>query len=281
MVFITSQSVNAEILRQQSLTKQIATLQSEVSSGKKYEAPSDNPKDWLQISTVGRKQQLAATWQSNLDYAKSRADQASSSLSDINNLMSRVTELLVTATGQGAGTPGSEAVAQELQGIRDTISSILNQKDYQGSPTFDDGTAVAIPVNNGLAIEAVGTRQSIEDGISTAGGTKSIYDILDSAIAAVRAGDQTAEGTSLEEARAALDHVIVAQSQQGVRSQRVENETTRLTNLNLDLAERKSNLEDTDLTEVITQIQAKLTTLQAAQVAFAKISQQSLFDLIR
>lgn len=280
MVFITSQSVNSEILRQQSLGKEIARLQTQISSSKKFIAPSDNPQDWLQISAIGRKQALADSWRSNITFAQSRAEQAASSLGDINNLMTRVTELLVTSTSTSANSPGAVAVAQELTGIRATINSILGQRDYQGTPTFDDSRPVGIPVGPGLTVDAVGTRQSVEEGIVTAAGTKNIYEILDAAVAAVQGGDRTAQGVSLTETRAALDHVIIAQSQQGVRSQRLEDETDRLTDATLQLAVRRSNLEDTDLTEAIAKVQAKLTTLQAAQVAFSRINQQSLFSLI-
>ncbi len=280
MVFITSQSVNAEILRQQSLSQGIAKLQSQISSGKKYDQPSENPQDWLQISSVNRKQQQSASWQSNIDFAKSRADQAASNLEDVNNLMTRVTELLVTATSTSAGSPGALAVTQELQGIKASITSLLNQTDYQGKGTFDDTNSVLIPVGNGLNVEAVGTRQDIEEGITTPAGTQTIYEVLDDAIAAAGSGDQTAQGNALTAARAALDHVIVKQSEQGVRSERLDNEGERLLSLNLNLAERRSALEDTDLTEAIARVQAKLTTLQAAQVTFSKINQQSLFSLI-
>lgn len=280
MVFITSQSVNAEILRQQSLSQGIAKLQSQISSGKKYDQPSENPQDWLQISSVNRKQQQSASWQSNIDFAKSRADQAASNLEDVNNLMTRVTELLVTATSTSAGSPGALAVTQELQGIKASITSLLNQTDYQGKGTFDDTNSVLIPVGNGLNVEAVGTRQDIEEGITTPAGTQTIYEILDDAIAAAGSGDKTAQGNALTAARSALDHVIVKQSEQGVRSERLDNEGERLLSLNLNLAERRSALEDTDLTEAIARVQAKLTTLQAAQVTFSKINQQSLFSLI-
>lgn len=281
MVFLTSQSLTTEILRQQGVARDISKLQTQISTGAKYEAPSDSPQDWLQISSIGRQQSLAAAWKSNIDYGVSRAAQASSSLDDVNNLMSRVSELMVKSTSTGAGTPGAAAVVQELQGIKSSITAILNQKDYQGSPTFDDGTSVSIPVGQGLAVQAVGTRQSIENGVVTSSGTKSIYDVLDDAIAAVTSGNQTAQAASLDDAKAALDHVINAQSQQGVRSQRLDDETTRLTNTNLNLTERRSNLEDTDLSSVIATLQAKLLTLQAAQTAFAKINQTSLFSLIQ
>ncbi|HEX7853603.1 MAG TPA: flagellin [Sphingobium sp.] len=285
MVFITSQSVNAEIKRQQTLATDIANYQQQISTGNKLSKPSDNPQDWIQISVIGRQQSLTDAWTSNLNYGQARAAQASSSLSDINNLMASVSESLITATSQGAGSPGAEAIAQTLQNVRDSISTIMNQTDYQGTPTFDNGVSNKIPIGQGLAYEAVGTRQSLEtvttDSTTTPPTTKSIYDILDAAIAAVKAGDSAGISKAMTDAKSALDHVIVEQSQQGVRGKRLDDETTRLQTQNLNLTERLSPLADTDLTEAVTKVQSKLVTLQAAQAVFAKINQQSLFDLLK
>jgi len=66
-----------------------------------------------------------------------------------------------------------------------------------------------------------------------------------------------------------------------VRAQRLEDIDNRLTDSALALTERRSTLEDTDLTETITKLQSKLTTLEAAQAAFARINQTSLFDFLR
>lgn len=282
MVFVTNQSINAEIKRQQKLAYDIAGFQQQISTGVKFDKPSDNPQDWIQISQIGRQQSLTEAWQSNLSFALSRSAQAETSLDEVNNLLTMVKEKLIQATSQSAGSPGTEAIALTLEGVRDNIRTILNQKDYQGTPTFDDGTAsVTIPVGQGLAFEAVGTRMSIETGVATSGGPKTIYEILDDAIAAVRASDSEGISTSMGEASAALDHVIVQNTRQGVRATRLGNEVQRLATANLQLVERRSNLEDTDLTEVVTRVQAKLVSLQAAQAAFAKINQQSLFDLLR
>lgn len=282
MVFITNQSVNAEIKRQQKLAYDIAGYQQQISTGVKFEKPSDNPQDWIQISNIGRQQSLTGAWQDNLAYAQSRSAQAMSSLDDVGALMNEVTAKLIGATSQSKDSPGTEAIALTLEGIRASIYTILNQTDYQGTPTFDAGTTpTTIPVGQGLAFEAVGTKTSVEDGIVTASGPKSIYNILDAAIAAVRAGDSVGISKGLEESKAALNHVIVQGTRQGVRSTRLDNEVERLSTANLQLVERRSNLEDTDLTEVVTRVQAKLVSLQAAQAAFAKINQQSLFDLLR
>jgi flagellar hook-associated protein 3 FlgL len=42
-----------------------------------------------------------------------------------------------------------------------------------------------------------------------------------------------------------------------------------------------SRLGDADLAELITSLQSQMTNLNAAQAAFAKIGQQSLFDFLR
>ncbi|HEX8029925.1 MAG TPA: flagellin, partial [Vicinamibacterales bacterium] len=282
MVFITNQSVNVEIKRQQKLAYDIADYQQQISTGAKFDKPSDNPQDWIQISYIGRQQSLNTAWTDNLKYGQSRAAQAMSSLDDVNTLLGSVKESLIQATSQGAGTPGSEAIALTLEGVRESVRTILNQTDYQGTPTFDNMVSNTIPIGQGLAYQAVGTRQSIENitivdnSVTPATTTtKSIYDILDAAITAVRAGDTSATGISksLTESQAALDHVIVAASQQGVRSKRLDDEVARLQNQKLNLVERRSNLEDTDLTEAVTKVQAKLTTLQAAQAVFSKVNQ--------
>ena len=278
MVFITTQSLNAEILRMQRMAKDIATEQTKISTGLKLNQPSDNPQDWVQISLLGKQQALNSTWQSNLDFAVSRATKATSNLNDVNNLMLQVTDLLVTATSTAAASPGREAVAAQLEGIRATINDLLNQTDYQGQPVFDDTNTVNVPLGRGLAVEVVPTRQSIAENVI---GTRSLDQVLADAIAAVRSGTDEDRGQALDDARKALDHVIVAQSVQGVRAQRLEDIDNRLTDSALALTERRSTLEDTDLTETIAKLQNKLTTLEAAQAAFARISQQSLFDLLR
>lgn len=276
MVFITTQSLNAEILRQQRMAADIAAEQARISTGRKINQPSDNPQDWVQISQIGKQQAINEAWANNITFAVSRSAKATSNLNDINNLMSRVTELLVTSTSTADGSPGREAVAQELEGIRATISELLNQTDYQGASVFDEEHTVKIPVSAGLFVEAVPTRQSIAEN---AVGSRSLDQVLSDAIFAIREGTEADRSASLEDARKALDHVIVAQSLQGVRAQRLENIGTRLTDVALMLTERRSTLEDTDVTEAITKLQNKLVTLEAAQAVFARISRQSLFDL--
>ena len=70
------------------------------------------------------------------------------------------------------------------------------------------------------------------------------------------------------------------QSVQGVRGDRLDTAGDRLTEVDLNLTERRSTLESTDLTTTLATVKAKLLSLEAAQSAYARINQQTLFDLI-
>jgi flagellar hook-associated protein 3 FlgL len=108
----------------------------------------------------------------------------------------------------------------------------------------------------------------------------SIDDILAQAISAVQSGNDASIATALGSVKTGQNHIVVQQTRQGVRSDRLDVIGTRLTDVDLDLTERRASLESTDLTEVISNVKAQLLQLEAAQSAFARINQQTLFDLI-
>lgn len=280
MVSITRQTLTDEIRRQQQLAQEITKGQIAVSSGKKYSAPSDDIQSWVQISEIGKMQASYSAWTSNIEYGQSRSAKAENSLDGINNLMVRAQELLVQASSTSTGETGRAAIASDLRGIRETLSVLLNETDYQGIPVFDDGTSTRIPVGRGIQLEAVGTRQSISEGIDINGTPMSLDDILASAISAVESGDDAARTNALGAVETGVDHVINEQANQGIRAERLSSTAEHLTDLTLSLKEKRSSLEETDLTEAIANIQQKLLTLEAAQAAFARINQKSLFDLI-
>jgi flagellar hook-associated protein 3 FlgL len=281
MVAISRQTVADEIRRQQTMTQEIAKAQIAVSTGKKLSAPSDDVHSWVEISEIGKLQASYAAWTGNVSYGESRAEKAQTSLEQINTLMTRAKELLVQGVSTAAGETGRAAIVAELGSIRETLSELLNETDYQGIPVFDDTTTIKIPVGRGIQMEAVGTRQSVSEGIDVNGAAMSLDDILANAITAVETGDESARTTALAGIETGLDHVIGEQAKQGIRSERLSAMAERVDDIVLTLQERRSGLEDTDLTGTIAKMQQKLLTLEAAQSAFARINQQSLFDLLR
>jgi flagellar hook-associated protein 3 FlgL len=281
MVAITYQSLTDEIRRQQKLSKSIAADQAAISTGIKLLTPSQDPQSWVQVSEIGRAQAQQAAWTANVSYGQTRAAKAESNLDQLNNLMARAQELLISGSTSALDDAGKKAVITELQGLRASVSELLNETDYQGLPVFDDTSSVQVPVSRGISIDVVGTRQQVSEGIDVNGTAMSLDDMLATAISSIETGDDATRQTALVGVKAGIDHINVQQSLQGIRGNRLDAAKDRLTETDLNLSERRSTLESTDLTETLAGLQQKLLSLQAAQAAFARINQQSLFDLLK
>jgi flagellar hook-associated protein 3 FlgL len=281
MVAITTQTMADEIRRQKALSQSIAADQASVSSGKRITKASQDPLAWVQVSDLARQQSQQAAWTQNVGYAQSRAAKAESNLGEMNNLFTRAQELMVKATTASTDASGLDAIAAELRNIRTVANELINESDFQGTPVFDNGTSTAIPVSRGINLQVVGTRAQVSQGIDVAGTPQSLDDILGMAIASVTTGTAAGRSAALDAVGSGFNHIVNQQAEQGVRGDRLDTAKNRLVDVGLTLTERRSALEETNVSETLANIQSKLTTLEAAQALFARINKQSLFDLIR
>jgi flagellar hook-associated protein 3 FlgL len=280
MVGITAKTLVMEIRRQQQLSQGIIDGQTAISTGITINKPSDDALAWVQLSDVGRAQAQQSAWQTNVSYGTQRAATAESSLTEINSMMTRAQELVTASRNGSLNDTSRAAFVEEMKTIRTTITELMNQKDYQGTPIFDEGENVLVPVSRGLNLAVVGTRQSVSEGIDVNGTPMSLDDILTGTITALESGDDDDLADALNMVKAGQTHITIEQTRQGVRSDRLDVIGERLTDVDLDLNDRRTALESTDLTEVISSVKSKLLQLEAAQSAFARINQQTLFDLI-
>ncbi|HEX7875954.1 MAG TPA: flagellin [Sphingobium sp.] len=281
MVGITNKTLIAEIRRQQQLSQGIVEGQTAISTGVTLTKPSDDALAWVQVSEIGKAQAQQTAWQANVSYGATRAANAEANLEQITTLLVRAQELVTSARNGSLNDSGRAAIVEEMKTIRTTVGSLLTQQDYQGVPVFDDTQSVLVPVSRGLNLAVVGTRQEVSEGIDVSGTPMSLDGILAQTVTALESGTDADLVAALGGVKAGQTHIVVEQAKQGVRGDRLDVIGDRLTTVNLDLSERRQGLESTDLTEVISSVKAKLLQLEAAQSAFARINQQTLFDLIR
>lgn len=281
MVGITNKTLIAEIRRQQQLSQGIVEGQTAISTGITLTKPSDNSLAWVQVSEIGKAQAQQSAWQANVSYGATRAANAEANLEQITTLLVRAQELVTSARNGALNDSGRAAIVEEMKTIRATIGSLLTQTDYQGVPVFDDTQSVLVPVSRGLNLAVVGTRQEVSEGMDVNGTPMSLDAILAGSVTALESGTDADLVTALGSIRVGQAHIVVEQAKQGVRGDRLDVIGERLTTVDLDLTERRQGLESTDLAEVISSVKSKLLQLEAAQSAFARINQQTLFDLIR
>ena len=88
-------------------------------------------------------------------------------------------------------------------------------------------------------------------------------------------------GRGISNLKSALDHLSLKQAVIGAQVSKAEVQRGALASRKLAVSQDISKIGDADLAKLVTELQSQLTNRDAAQQAFAKIGQQSLFDYLR
>lgn len=277
----TNYRLTLETNRQAALARDIARGQTEISTTKRIQAPSDDPVAAARVSEIGRTQANEASWKSNLDLANALAAGAETTLETTANAVTRAHELMVAGANGTLSATNRSAMALELRSIAAEIDTLKDARDARGNRLFMPGWALQIPVAAGLSVTAAGTREDVFETVPTANGARDLADIVDDAAAALEGGNNAAIATSITEVVAGVEHVAGIRGQQGARGNRIDQLVERYETVKIQLTEERSALEDTDVRAAIARIQAKQLTLDAAQAVFARVNQSTLFDILR
>ncbi len=272
-------NLNSQITRQQTLARQIAQLQTDISTGVKVHVASDDPAAAARIAQIRTTQSNNTVYAANVNTARSIAALVDTNLSGITTALTRAKELVLSASNGTLSDNDRAAIVTELKGIAADIVTAGTATDSSGQPLYASGAALGIPIGRSTTVAPGESHAAVFDGVTRSDGSSgSIADILQSAIAAVGSGDQTALAASLTDVDAAASRIDDAQADAGVRSARINSVGDRLENDKIDLADERSGLESTDITEAAATLSQKMTTLSAAQSILAQLSKTSLFD---
>lgn len=285
MISGTRYRLTAEINRQANLGREIARTQIEIATGKRIQAPSDDPTGAALVSQLTRTQAEEATWIRNLDIAATLSDRADNALASVTANLDRANELLVAASSDTLSAENRATIAVELRAIAVDIAAIADSRDPRGGELFRTTGALEIPVSAENAVAPVGARDAVFGNIATAAGPRDLVTIINNAANAILVVDPVTRRASIDESLGALsvatDHIAAARADQGVRGTRIERLREQLEQSSIQIDEQKSAIEGVDLTEAIARLQSKQLSLQAAQAVLARVSQSSLFDLLR
>ena len=285
MISGTRYRLTMEINRQIALSRDIARNQTEISTGKRIQAPSDDPVAAARVASIARSQANDTAFKSNLNLASALAARADTTLKSVGSALDRASELMVQGANGTLSDGDRATIALELRSIALDIGSLKDTKDNRGSNLFMSGGSLRIPVASGVSLEAVGTREDVFESVPTSAGPQDIAAIVSAAADALSLTDPTARAaaiaTSVDAVSAAVDHVANARGQQGALASRIDALLERQADSGLQLEEERSDLESTDVTAAIARLQSQQLTLQAAQAVFSRINASTLFDILR
>src|SRR6478672_4501414 len=181
MISGTRYRLDQEISRQLSLSRDIAKAQTQLSTQKRIQSPSEDPVAAARISTIGRAQANDTVWKSNLDLAASLADRADTALKAVGTAFDRVTELMTQGATGTLSDQDRATIALELRSIADELTTLKDSKDARGNALFMSGYSLRIPVQSGVQVIAVGTREEVFENAATAAGPKDLAQIVSDA----------------------------------------------------------------------------------------------------
>ncbi|MGZ8350250.1 MAG: flagellin N-terminal helical domain-containing protein [Allosphingosinicella sp.] len=283
MITGTRYRLTQEISRQQKLASDIQRGMIEISTGKRIQAPSDDPVGAARVSELARMRSDSDTWKRNLQQAASLASRADDAIGATQSSVTRAKELMLAGATGTMSADDRATIALELRALADEILSLAGSSDPSGVPLFQN-TPLEVPAGEGVRITAAASRNSVFQ-IDTAGGPKDLVRLIRDAAAAIVDPDSTtraaATNISLAELDDAVRVVARAQGEQGTRGQRIANLLERIAENELTAEEERTAIESTDVMEVVARLQSRQLTLQAAQAAFARINSTTLFDLLR
>jgi flagellar hook-associated protein 3 FlgL len=198
------------------------------------------------------------------------------------------------AAGGGEFTIRFSDNSAPADGVAETWSLL----DAGGNPVLDGGGA---PIQgtyvDGAAISVLGVQFTLTgqpaagDGFTVRpAGNESLFKTLNDLAAALEAGAQTPQqqavlNTSLNHALTQLDqgmnHVTDLRTEIGARLSALDTAASLRDDLDLQVSGSIAELRDIDYAEAISRLNQQLAGLQAAQAAYTKIGQMSLFDWLR
>ncbi len=284
MITATRYRAQAEINRQANLSAEIARAQSDISTGVKLKMPSDDPIAAARVSEIRRAQADQTVWARNIQTAKAVAAEVDQQMTNLSDIFNRVKELTLGGSTESASPSDRQAIVLELNSLRTSLANITTSTTPTGQPLFPTDAPLLISTSLTQRLAATAQRSDVFEGVTLVSGTGTLDDVIEAAADAIGNGDMATRralaNVSLTDINSAINRVTDQRAAQGVRAAQLDTAADTVVEVQIQLAEERSSLEDTDVAATIMRLNAKTLSLQAAQSAFAKVNRNTLFDFL-
>lgn len=284
------------------LRASIQRLQTQIATGTRIERGSEDPVGAARIRALDRLDRRGQTESENAARLGQDLSEASNEISGVVSILQRARELAVSAANDPVGVNGRAAIADELEQMADELFARSNARSITGAPLFagtagnpafvrDAAGVVTYNGNNQNGAVPVAPGTAIERGVTgpqvfefDVGGTPgNAFAVLTDLAAAMRGGaadPAAAARAAVESLDAGLDTASRSQTVIGTRLAWVEaiqqDQQTRAINV----AEKRSQIADTDISDTIVRLQQTLTALEASQASFSRVASLNLFSAL-
>lgn len=284
------------------ITEQQARLgktQLQLATGLKIMTPSDNPVDSAKVLDLNQSLVSTEQFSSNSHVAQTRLALEEVTLDSATDRLQRLRELAVQGANGTLNATDRASIEQEAREILDELLGLSNTRNANGEFLFSGfhtdtqsftGTSTTPPggfVYNGdnnqrfLQVGPVRYLADGDDGLTVFGdpaaGT-SVFDVV--AQFADNMGANTPDTNDIAATDVALERIDVVRSTIGARMNSLDQQRELDDGVALGIRAALSELQDLDYAEAISRMNLQSTVLQAAQQAYIKVQDLSLFNYL-
>lgn len=272
-----------------------------VASGKRINNLSDDPTGLVQVLSL--RESLANIDQlgRNVSTARNWLEGGETALCSVKDLITDMKTLAVQMANGTVGSSERAAAAAQVEGALEQIVSLANTqvngqyifagtktdtkpfeivRDGSGNPTgvtySGNDTPFTIKIGKNTTLEAGHDGEAVFGDGSPGGIFQALIDFKNS----LEANNVAGIGQAMDDLDTDLEQMISTTSEIGTKGVRLDVKEKILEDLKLTYTERRSQLEDADILEAISDVQSRETAYQAALASSAKVMQLSLIDYL-
>jgi flagellar hook-associated protein 3 FlgL len=276
----------------QSNLREVERATGEIVSGRRVSAPSDDPAAARSIMRTNANLQANEQVLRNMSRVTSFMAMEDVVLAQLGDVLTRGRELALAQGGSTADASTRETAARELQElmafVRDLANTRVGDRHLFGgtqstTPPLAPGATSADPLPTGGSPVEIGPGRTLTPNRSAQEvfGDSGALAALEELAAALQANDPEGIHGSQLALKGAFDQVQILVGDLGSRMNRLDLAASRSSDLELNLVEYRSDLEDVDFEEAISRLSSRQAAYQAALLATSRILSVNLTDYLR
>lgn len=308
MRITTANAFDSSLSNLQRRQQALSQSQEQLTSGKRVNKPSDDP-----AAAAAAERALAAESRSKaqlraLDSSRQSMQLAESALGDAGELMQQARELVASA-GNGTHTDADRKVIGEaLRGLRNDLLAVANRSDgtgryifggqgADGHPLLDSPGGVAFNAASGQLMGASGAASPLSmDGqaawlqapdAANPGSMLSVFDVMDRVAGELLTTGRTSAQVAstvrngLGDIDSTAHNLSAWRARTGETLNRIDGIGQRLSQTALDAQRERSDAEDLDMLQAISDFKNKQTGYDAALKVYSTVQQMSLLQYVK
>lgn len=279
------------------IQRDLARLREQMSTGLRINRASDDPVGYAQAEKLGALSDRYAQYERAIGAARPWVNRTQDTLDQLADRFTEAQEAGLRAANDARSDDDRSAIAQRLDALKAETVDLLNAK-ADGEYLFAGNRTDTKPFTeegdiftnyqdlSGKRTRQIGPDQQIalnvtSEGVHQTGEGFSVTEALDELTAAVRAGDQDAMQNALGRVETARDHLVTRGAEAGNTAERLTRTADQLRTTDLQTQQQRSALEDADYLDVLTRVQQRQSSLEAALKVTSSAMQTSLLDYLR